>query len=287
MANKLKTTVVINDVHVGSNAGLRTIDEDLLKLSNAKLEKMVDENRLPEHKRNQIHMFKFWESISQKWTKPDKIILLGDLLDGIAYREKVSDSWTTTLTEQKEDFVKLIKMFGTTTYHVIRGTPYHTQTQGADFEELIAEELGVKKVRGQRSRQIEIINIAPEGGKPLYVHAAHHLNGSQWFQYRGTALARDFLALIANENHWIDREIGEKITGIVRAHNHYFWYFESGSRFGLQSPAWQLSTPFTRKVNPSIQPDIGAVRLIVNEEGEWKKEHILMPLEFMRLKAVS
>ncbi len=94
--------------------------------------------------------------------------------------------------------------------------------------------------------------------------------------YRSTALARDMAGMMLNESHFLERDRGHKIFGIVRAHNHYFWYSESASRIMIQAPCWQLMTPFMHKIGATSPPDIGAVQLTVYEDGTWDKEHKLL-----------
>jgi hypothetical protein len=256
------TTVILNDIHAGSEYAVKAPKDSLnssLPLNN-----------------DQVKLYDFWCGLVKRWRNPDNLILNGDLVDGLAFKSNLSDCWTRDLTAQAQNCLALIRQFAAKKIFVIRGTPYHTQTKGFDVEEYIAGELKAELDGVRRSTELKLINIAPKGAPTRIVHVAHHLNGSQWFNYRGTALSRDMSAVMLNESHFIDRIKHQKISGIIRAHNHYFWYMESASRFMLSAPAWQLTTPFMFKTSPSSAPDIGAVRMIVDENGDWLKQHALL-----------
>ena len=226
----------------------------------------------------------FFKKLAKKWRNPDKLILNGDLIDGLQYRSNLDECWTTDLQKQA-DFAREeeIKPYGAKTHYVIRGTPYHTQTKGVDLEEYIGKQLGAVKenVLGEErySTQFKLISMAPKGAQePKVLHFAHHLAGSKWFAYYGSALAREMNNMMLNESHWVDRQVHGKVWGIVRAHVHYFWYAESDSRIMLVCPPWQLATPFVNKIHASSPPlgSLGAVRITVHEDGTYDVEKELL-----------
>lgn len=251
------TTVLLNDIHAGSEYAIKHPSGGELNDS-------------------QKVLYSFWKELARKWHRPDCLILNGDLIDGLAFRGNMADTWSKDLMKQADNSIALIRMFNAKKIFVVRGTPYHTQTEGVDLEEYIGKELGAQKEGKRYSTEVKLIDLSPNPEHSRIVHVAHHLNGSKWFMYRGTALSREMAQTMLNETHFIDRTVHDKIFGIVRAHNHYYWYSESASRIMLSCPAWQLPTPFTLKVMPATQPDIGAVRFTVDEEGVWHKEHKLL-----------
>lgn len=260
-------TVIFNDGHSGSIHALKS--------PFAKLRE--DDAESPMNKQQEI-LFDFFSEVVDEWRAPDRLILNGDLLDGRGFRGSLKGIWSDNLLDQADDAVALAKMWEAREIFLIRGTPYHTTTEGVDAEEYIGEQLGAVKEGGRWATEIKMINLAPKGAPERIVHVAHHLAGSKWFAYRGTALSRAMSAVMLNESHFIDKTIHEKISGIIRAHNHYYWYSESTSRFMLSAPAWQLPTPFTLKVMPESPSDIGAVQFTFYEDGSWSKEHrILKP----------
>lgn len=260
-------SVILNDLHCGS--------EFALKSPNAVIRE--DGTHSPMNKAQEI-LYDFYKGLAKKWKNPDRLILNGDLIDGMAWRGHNTHIWSDNLYDQADDSIRLILMFGAKEIFVIRGTPYHTATDGVDMEEYIGQQLGAKMEGTRYSTEIKMINLAPKKAPERIVHVAHHLAGSKWFAYRGTALSRAMSAVMLNESHFIDKNVHEKISGIIRAHNHYYWYSESTSRFMLSAPAWQLPTPFTQKVMPESPSDIGAVQFTFHEDGSWFKEHeVLKP----------
>lgn len=224
----------------------------------------------------QVELYDHWLALAKKWKNPDVLIVNGDLIEGLQPRSAISHCWSDDLQDQADDCVRLVKMYGAKTIYVVRGTPYHTQTRGVDIEELIAKELGAVKERSRYSTEFKLLDLSPNKSIPRIVHVTHHIGGSKWFMYRSTALARDMAGMMLNESHFVERDIGQKIFGIIRAHNHYFWYSESASRMMIQSPCWQLMTPFAHKVAATSPGDIGAIRLTMFDDGAWNKEHSLL-----------
>jgi len=103
---------------------------------------------------------------------------------------------------------------------------------------------------------------------------------SAW-QYRGTAPSKSMATLMLNESHFIDRSIWKRISGIIRAHVHHYWYEESASRIMLVNPCWQLATPFMLKVMPESVPDIGGTQLEVHKDGTIKHKRFIMDSNVM------
>lgn len=248
-------TVILNDLHCGSVYAVSK-----------------NHNDTPEQKT----LYEFWIELVKEWKNPDYLILNGDLIDGLAYRGNMEDTWSKDLQKQADDSIELIRMYNPKKIFVIRGTPYHTQTEGVDLEEYIGKQLNAVKEGDRHSTEVKLINLAPKGADPKIVHVAHHLAGSRWFTYRGTALSRDMSAVMLNETHFIDRQKYGKIWGIIRAHNHYWWLCESASRVMISCPAWQLPTPFMMKVMPSSPPDIGATQITCYDSGEYDIEKRLL-----------
>jgi len=230
----------------------------------------------------------FFKNVAKKWRNPDKLILNGDLIDGLQYRSNMDECWTTDLQEQADYALDMIKMYGGKSHYVIRGTPYHTQTKGVDLEEWIGRELKAESLvelgKKRYSTQFKVIDMAKPTPtskpicQPMVLHFAHHLAGSKWFAYYGSALAREMNDVMLNESHWVDRNVHGKVWGIVRAHVHYFWYAESDSRIMLVCPPWQLATPFVNKIHASSPPlgSLGAVRITVHEDGTFDVEKELL-----------
>lgn len=257
--------VYVSDIHAGSEYAVKSPDARLSE----------DDTHSPQNKKQEL-LFEHWKLLAKEWRGCDKLIINGDAVDGLQKKGALSHVWTDNLKDAADDCLRLLRMFKPKTVHFIRGTPYHTQTYGMDIEEYIAEKLGAVKVDGRYSTEDQVINMLPNGPIPRVVHVTHHIAGSKWFMYRPTAAARSAAALKLNERHFIDVQKYHKIVGMVRGHNHYFWYQESPSTFMLQLPAWQLPTPFSKKVAPESPSDIGAVQMIFHKDGSWSKTHALL-----------
>lgn len=260
-----KKVVILSDIHSGSEYAVKspwaTVRED---------------DTHSQMNSQQEVLFDHWKDLSKKWRRPDVLIINGDLIEGLQPKSQLTHCWSSDLFDQADDCIRLVNMFGAKTIYVVRGTPYHTQTRGIDIEESIAKELGAVKERSRYSTEFKLLDISPNRFIGRIVHVTHHIAGSKWFMYRSTALARDMASMMLNESHFVERDIGQKIFGIIRAHNHYFWYSESATRIMIQGPCWQLMTPFAHKVAATSPGDIGAIMLTMFEDGSWNKEHSLL-----------
>lgn len=265
--------VYLSDIHAGS--------EYAVKSPKAKLSE--DDTPSPMNRQQEI-LYDFWASLAKEWRNPDKLIINGDAVDGLQPKGALRHIWSDNLLDPANDSITLCQMFNAKEILFIRGTPYHTQTKGVDIEEYMAEKLGAVKDGGRYTTEDKVINMTKgmKRAPPRVVHVTHHIAGSKWFMYRPTAAARSAAALKLNEGHFIDPAVHGKITGMARGHNHYFWYQESPSTFMLQLPAWQLPTPFSKKVAPESPSDIGAVMMEFFKDGSWSKVHrLLKPKELL------
>lgn len=263
--------IFLSDIHAGNQVSVKS---DRAVISQ-------DDTISPQNKQQEI-LFNYWKELAKTWKNPDILIVNGDTIDGLNGRNAITYCWSDNLIDQANDAIRLVNMFGAKKTFVVRGTPYHTSTKGVDIEEYFAEKLDAVRTGERYTDYSYLVNCAPPNAPKRIIHITHHVGGSKWFMYRGTALSRDMAGAILNESHFVDKSTGEKIRGIVRGHNHYFWYTESASRFMLQLPCWQLMTPFAHKVAAVSPPDIGAVRMEFFNDGFWDEEHrLLKPRELL------
>jgi len=131
----MKKILILSDLHVGSLWGLwppsfSTVDArtgDTLKFIQNKTQK---------------GLWKHWEKMLREVPDPEIIILNGDLIDGLAYRDKGRGLVTPNLTWQAEACLDILKTLPKVPTYFTQGTGYHELDDGRPVEEHLAREMG-------------------------------------------------------------------------------------------------------------------------------------------------
>ncbi len=244
--------------------------------------------RKVEQNKYQKGLWEFWKTeIVPKWQNLDCLILNGDLCELMMARNRMTECWSSDPKDQVNNVCSLIKMLNAKKCYIVKGTPYHVIDNGTHVEESVGDALtdrGIVKCDNYQNKyalEYRMINLAPKEGKPRVFHITHHMGSTSAWQYRGTAPSKSMATLMLNESHFIDRSIWKRISGIIRAHVHHYWYEESASRIMLVNPCWQLATPFMLKVMPESVPDIGGTQLLVHKDGNIEHKRFIMDSNVM------
>jgi hypothetical protein len=154
------------------------------------------------------------------------IVVNGDAIDGLGYRNAGKELLTTDRLEQVQIAATCIRQAATkgTKIVILRGTPYHTGTE-EDFEDALGGEVDAVKVGNH-----EWLDI---GGKVF--DFKHTVGGSQIPHGRHTALAREALWNLL----WSAREEAPKADVIVRSHVHYHAVSAQPGWMAVTTPALQ------------------------------------------------
>ncbi len=220
--------VFISDVHVGSNYAIFPPD-----FRNPEDGSLVDMNTF------QRQLYRFWETLANKLSPVDIIVLLGDLIEGQQTKEKFGTLKLQNIQHQADAFIEL---FSSTwrwkKLYVVRGTDYHVATLGMHAEEYIARRLGAEKIDAEKYSAYDL-KLEIDG---YTIHCAHHVRYSQVPHYRFTPLAREM---------WLARLFDDyfgKIDIVARGHVHYFLYAQIENILrAFTCPSWQLPTPYQRR----------------------------------------
>lgn len=288
MSNKIAVTGFLNDFHSGSNVSLMHKEA-----YNSDGERNVEMNKYQEG------LWNYWEILAKDWKgKLDCLVLNGDLCELMMARNRMTECWSSNAVDQVVNVVKLVDMIKPKKVYIIRGTPYHVDSDGLHVEEMVGQYLtkgldgkdyddayshydidpvtSCIKYRGRYALEYRLINLAPIKAEPRVWHITHHMSSTGAWQYRGTGPSKSMSTLMLNESSFIDRKVWNRIFGIARAHVHHFWYEESASRVMLVNPAWQLQTPFMFKVMPESVPDIGGTLVYHHLDGHFEKKKYIM-----------
>jgi len=276
MSKNIAITGILNDFHSGSNVSL--LHPHAYNLNGGR---KVDMNKY------QKGLWEFWENkIVPRWKDLDCLVLNGDLCELMMPRQAITECWSRDPIDQINNVYELVKMLSPKKIYIIKGTPYHVVDNGTHVEEQLGStfaDRGMNVVQYQHKYAYEyrMINLAPKDGKPRVFHVTHHMGSTGVWQYRGTAPSKSMATLMLNESHFIDRKVWKRISGIIRAHVHHYWYEESANRVMLVNPCWQLATPFMLKVMPESVPDIGGTQLEIHKDGTIAHERFLMDSNVM------
>jgi len=268
-----KTTVFINDTHVGSQVGL--ISDTARDGDDRKIGMIHDQEIIFDH----------WKETAKKWKNPDCMVLLGDLVDGRAKYDNSTSVWTPDMDVQAQEFQRLLKYWGKPkTVFSIYGTLTHTRDATIKVENQIARDLNAKREHGKYTTFDRFVNLAPDKtlntDKEKIFHLAHHVGSTRVWMYRGTAISKAMAMMMLNETHYIEKK--RKVFGIVRGHVHYYWIEKSTSRVMQCLPCWQNKTEFLYKIAPESAPDIGCVRYLIHDDGTFEDELLALPSKGLR-----
>jgi predicted phosphodiesterase len=237
-----KQILLLSDLHVGSLWGLwppgfETIDDrfgDAVKFTLNTTQK---------------NLWKHWQKMINS-VNPDCIILNGDLIDGLQWRERGRGLVTPNLSWQIEACIAVLDTLPKCPMYFTQGTGYHELEDGRPVEKAIADDFD-----GQFGDEL----IVEECGIRLFCR--HHIGASQsTWQYMTTAPARDHMLLYLNKS-------ADKYGAIdvaVFSHRHSFVAACYVSGMALVTPCWQTKTPYAVKKGIVSPPDIGWVTLNID-----------------------
>ncbi len=247
-----KTLLVGSDFHNGSIHALcspEPLRDDGLEIKPTKQQKAL---------------WNFFETIPDKLTKKASLFLVnGEPCDGWNKAGKGEGVWTTNLGDQILDFGKCIKILPYEKMLMTRGSPYHVDLDGTNFEEIAAHELNADyyKAFGGSGKTDYEANIEING---TIFNATHHVGYGRWWQYRPTALAQELIKI-----HF-DHNVRKFHTDVlIRSHVHYFCEVGFLNTRAFTTPAWKLPDGFMYKRGLPTMPDIGMVEIVIESNGEY------------------
>ena len=248
----VEACVVVSDLHCGCQLGLCHEKSILL-----------DEGGFYTPSELQQKLWKWWREFWDEWVpfvtgnEPYCVVVNGDVIDGVHHRS------VTQITHNLADQIKIAHLILSEVAErcdhrlfFIRGTEAHAGPS-AEYEELLAKELGAIKARDGKSSRYDLL-LEIGGG---LAHFAHHISVSGSMHYESTALMKELSESFVECTRWGSRHPDM----IVRSHRHRHMevrcYTASGLTTVVTTPGWQLKTPFAYKMpgaRPAL-PQIGGI----------------------------
>jgi len=226
------------------------------------------------------------DSLSQK---PHVLCLNGEPCDGSNYKSLGMQSWTTSIDDQVNDAYKLLKMFKANHFVMTVGSGYHSQ-QGADTaEENLASRLNCVPYSSYFSRDV-VNGKSPDHNRNyksftdylLYFsifgrvfNVSHHIGYTSIDSNRTSAIAKEAALLkYLTGRYW---DVKDEPTFIVRSHVHYFAMIRFSTTCAFTTCAWKLpDAHLFRKGMAGTAPSIGAVEVIVEQNGKWEVNPLIL-----------
>lgn len=240
-----------SDFHVGSIYSLCSPDP-------------VREDGLPiKQTIQQKALWGIFEKVIDRITKKPKVFVVnGEPIDGGNRRSLGRGCWTTHLGDQVDDFCKIVKHIPYEHLLMTRGSAYHVDLDGTNFEEITARQLDADNYRayGGSGKTDYQVNFEVNG---KIFNATHHVGFARWWQYRPTALAQEMVKM-----HFDHSKRKFHTDVMVRSHVHYYCQVKFLNTLSFTTPAWKLPDPFMYKSGLPMMPDIGMVEVIVESNGD-------------------
>ena len=249
---KSKSILIVSDMHVGSSTAVCTKEPVTVDLNTSYRPNSLQRELLES----------WYECIDELTQKPTLLVINGEPCDGANPKGSGKQSWSTNLQDQLNDAEKLIREIPYKNLLFNRGSGYHVDQQGTNFEEIIAQNMKADKYKAfGGSGFTDYFSLVDIYGK--HFNFTHHVGFNKWAAYRTTALAREMAGMVFESD-----KMG-KADVIVRSHVHYFVHVEFVHTHGFTTPAWKYPDGHLfRGGTAGTTPDIGMVEVIVESNGD-------------------
>lgn len=241
----------VSDLHCGSLSGL---------MSN----RFYDEQNRETIQQNEIQAFlyDYWMRMCKDVGKVDKVIVCGDLVDGLNKAEHGRGQSTTDMMTQCKMAYELLKMINTNEYIIVDGSPYHTGWE-------ISGDLVVCNMLGGTWGDIDVDATFEN----VNFHIRHCESWTKDPGGRHTSARKE-----AN----LSSLQGEEIDIFLRGHTHSFVFNGDKRNTTVVVPSWKGPDRFMRKKNIEI-PDCGYVVFTVdNTNYSWEQTVFNVPKQLFR-----
>lgn len=245
----MKCIIVVSDLHVGSFTGLclpeGKQDGGGYYIPNKFQKSLWDYWR------------DFWDVFVPSQTKRARsvtVVVNGDIIDGNHHNTVAL--WTNDTDTQATNAVEILKPIAKKykTY-VIRGTEAHSGP-GSKADDRVAREIGAVPEETTGDHSVWQLWLDVDG---VTFNIAHHIGVTSSAAYETSAPMREMIAGLIESSQW-----NQKLPRmVVRSHRHRFVPVTIPSIYGriqcVITPAWQLKTPFTERIDRMRMPHIGGV----------------------------
>jgi len=206
-------------------------------------------------------LWNHWVRIINEHGPFDFALYLGDGIDGRGERSGGTELLTTDREEQTDmavECINQIRLNANKGFSIVGvyGTPYHTGSDGEDWENVIADRAGFSKVGAHEWVDVNgyVFDLKHDVGSSSVPHGRH------------TAVSREHLWA----QLWAERDLIPKANAIIRGHVHYHNYCGGPDWVAMTLPALQgMGSKFgSRRCSGLV--DFGAVIWDIDDSGNAK-----------------
>jgi len=198
-----KSVLITSDMHVGSSTAVCTPNPEIMDLGTTH-----NPNKL------QQELHKVWqECIDDLHQKPTILVVNGEPCDGGNPKGLGKQSWSTNLQDQLNDAEKLLDEIPYQNLLFTRGSGYHVDQQGTNFEEIIAKQMNADRYKAfGGSGMTDYYALVELHGKTF--NFTHHVGFNKWAAYR--SVDYDSFSPIMNKDGYIRIEqVGDYIDRTI------------------------------------------------------------------------
>lgn len=238
----------------------------------------------------------WWVHCSDVIGKCDLLLLNGEPIEATHFKSNAFEIWSGDINDQLDDAERLIRQWRFDKFILTRGSKYHSQDGQTSYEESLARRMNAIRYKGlfgqglvtlsnTKQKQLVFDKYAGEytdyycffdiNGKLF--NATHEIGFSRSKASRSGALGRELVTMELERGSYYD--FGRNLDCLIRSHNHYYVYLEFGNICGIVSPSWKLGDSHLFHGGMAIYPDIGAVQVVVEPNGDLHVQKHLMPKE--------
>ena len=128
---------MVSDLHDGSGTSVCSEEPVITELGTT-----YKPNKL------QVALNEAWYNCIDELTgKPDLLVVNGEPCDGANKKQAGQQTWSSNLQDQINDAEKLLNHIPHDKLMFVRGSGYHVQQDGTNFEEVLAQLLGAEKYK--------------------------------------------------------------------------------------------------------------------------------------------
>ena len=249
----VKYGAILSDLHCGHRVGLTPPSWQY------KVPSKSSTKRRKWHK-IQEELWAAFDATLKKTPPLDFVVWNGDLIDGKGKRSGGTECISSSLDDQCDMAIEVVqhvkKYCKKDAKHIgTYGTPYHTDTDGDEWENRIAEEC-FDKIGAHE--WIEVNGVVFD--------IKHHIGSSAVPDGRHTAVARDALWNVL----WAEQDLQPRAHVIVRSHVHYYSFCGDSNKLAITTPALQAMGSKYGMKRCSGLVDWGLIFFKVDDDGNYE-----------------
>lgn len=240
------------------------------------------------HKLNptQKNLLYHWETLNDRMSKKPLVCTVnGEFIDGANRKNAGVGQWSTDMSDQGEDAVKLMRMIKADIFNCTKGSPYHSRSESMNVDQMVAKKINAMSSPGFTHKRVmkKGVNIIRGQNEGYYIshfltyrilhyvfNIVHKVGYSRHAALRSTPLSKEMFIGEFEKDKAFNKEDVEGVKMIyLRSHTHHLGDVGSSNTRGIITPSWKVTDDFIGQTGVSTA-SIGALELILDtNEMQW------------------